>query len=240
MDNLFNPRSKVKKVAIISDIHGNYPALKAVLEDIKHEDVEKIICLGDLVGFYCMINEVIKTIRDLNIETILGNHDRAIIKNKGVIERSKTCTSTLKRQLEYITDENYSFLARLKDNYKFKFFNKIYFCVHGGLNDFIDEYIGDVNEVYLDNNNFSYDVLISGHSHIPMIKSLSNHVYLNPGSVGQPRDQDKRASYLLISENKSSIKRVLYDINDIVKRMDKEGFDPYISEILYRGVRVGG
>ena len=103
----------MNKIAFISDIHGNYPALKAVLQDIDSLHVEKVYCLGDLVGYYSQINEVINTIKSRKIECILGNHDYAMIHNKGIIDRSKTCTNVLTKQLGYISSDNLDFLRSL-------------------------------------------------------------------------------------------------------------------------------
>lgn len=235
---MFNKKRKTNKIAIISDIHGNYPALIAVLKDIEKEDVNEIICLGDLVGYYSMVNEVIETIRNLNIYTILGNHDRAMILNQGIIPRSKTCTITLTSQLTYITKENFDFLCSLNQYYVFKLFDKKYFCVHGGLKDYLDEYIGKLDKSYFERNNFEYDFLITGHTHIPKIEHFGKYTYLNPGSVGQPRDGNNKASYILLAKEKTEIKRINYDIEAIIERMKQAGFEEYISEVLYTGVKL--
>ncbi len=83
----------MSKTAFISDLHGNYPALEAVLKDIDAKGIKNIICLGDVVGYYSMINEVIETLHKRKIPTIMGNHDFAMVNTHGVIERSKTCTN---------------------------------------------------------------------------------------------------------------------------------------------------
>lgn len=107
------------KTGIISDIHGNYPALRAVLEDAEKEGVNQLYCLGDLVGYYCLFNEVVSTIREKGIRTLMGNHDYALVKNKGVIERSKTCTRILGRQLTEISPENLAWLETLETSFSF-------------------------------------------------------------------------------------------------------------------------
>jgi len=229
----------MKNIAVISDIHGNFPALEAVLDDISQNNVAQIICLGDLVGFYCMVNEVIDTIRALEIKTIIGNHDYALAFNNGVIARSKTCTFTLQRQLEEISSENLFFLRNNQPNYNFEYADKTYFCAHGGLNDAIDEYLHKPNYEYFEKADFKYDFLLTGHTHLPKILNFGNYNYANSGSVGQPRDKNNKASYLLIKEDEMLIKRVAYNIDKIVTQMKKSGYDDYISEILYRGVRIG-
>lgn len=101
------------KIAFISDIHGNFPALQAVWADIKSRGISEIYCLGDLVGYYCQINEVISFIRDNHIPCLMGNHDYALCYNEGKITRSKTCTSILKSQLSFISITNLYFLRTL-------------------------------------------------------------------------------------------------------------------------------
>ncbi len=228
------------RIAVISDIHGNFPALQAVLHDIEKEKAEAIYCLGDLVGYYCMIDEVIETIRSLNIKTLLGNHDYALLYNEGIIQRSKTCTNILTRQLKEIKKENLDFLKTAEKSFEFNYGNKNFFCVHGGLEDNIDEYIRVIDENYFEKNNFIHDVLLSGHTHIPRNEVIGTKRYLNPGSVGQPRDGIPAASYLLLSGNKYEHKRVSYNIDLIAMEMKARNYEPYIYEILYRGVKVGG
>jgi putative phosphoesterase len=228
------------RVAVISDIHGNYPALQAVLSDISKEKADKIYCLGDLVGYYCMINEVIDSIRELGIQTLMGNHDFALLYNNGVIERSKTCTKILGRQLNDITKENHEFLKSLGPDLEFSTGNDSFYCVHGGLGDPVDEYIGKIDEAYFKKYEFKFDNLISGHTHIPRNEVLGKWRYLNPGSVGQPRDGNPEASYLLLSEDEYRHKRVEYDIDRIAGEMKKNNYEPYIYEILYKGVKIGG
>lgn len=228
------------RIAVISDIHGNFPALQAVLNDIEKEKAEVIYCLGDLVGYYCMIDEVIETIRSLNIKTLLGNHDYALLYNEGAIERSGTCTNILTRQLKEIKKENLDFLKTAERSFKFSFGDKSFFCVHGGLEDNIDEYIRVIDENYFKKNNFICDVLLSGHTHIPRNEVIGTKRYLNPGSVGQPRDGNPAASYLLLSDDKYEHKRVTYNIDLIASEMKARNYEPYIYEILYRGVKVNG
>ncbi len=120
----------MSKIAVISDIHGNYPALDAVLKDIDDRKIKTVYCLGDLVGYYCMINEVIDEIRTRNITSLMGNHDFALVNNHGVIPRSKTCTNILCRQLTYITPINFKYLQSLPKSISFLNNNLEYFCVH--------------------------------------------------------------------------------------------------------------
>ena len=71
--------TSMNKIVVISDIHGNYPALKTVLDDIDADGIEDVICLGDIVGYYCQVNECIDVLRERKIYSLLGNHDYYMI-----------------------------------------------------------------------------------------------------------------------------------------------------------------
>lgn len=228
------------KIAIISDIHGNFPALQAVLKDINTEGVDQVYCLGDMVGYYCMIDEVIDTLRERGIPSLMGNHDYALCFSNGVIERSKTCTHILGRQLREIRPDNREWLQRRPAGLEFKLAAESYFCVHGGLEDPVDEYINKVDEDYFTRHAFVHDVLISGHTHQLRNEKAGKFTYLNPGSVGQPRDGNPEAAYLLITEEAKWHKRVPYEVDRVADAMKEKGYEPYIYEILYRGVKIGG
>ncbi len=229
-----------KAIAFISDIHGNYPALKAVLEDIRSKNIAEIYCLGDLVGYNSMVNEVVETIRDQSIPCLMGNHDYALVHHRGVIERSKTATRLLKRQLEELTPENLNFLNQLPHRLQIDGTVKME-LVHGGIHDPIDEYLVNFGDAYLEGQPIEWQVLVTGHTHHFTDKKASDgRRHLNPGSVGQSRDGDPRASYgLYHSDGTFERIRVEYLVDEIVGDMRKKGYPDYVSEILYRGVGVG-
>lgn len=230
----------MNKIAIISDIHGNLPALNAVLDDIKSKGITKIFCLGDLVGYYCFFNEVVETINKLKIPTVLGNHDEALIYNNGIIERSKTCTKILKWQLENSKAETLKYLKSLPSFMQLTHGNYNIMMIHAGLKDHIDEYLFNVDDEYLKTNNFSQDVLISGHTHLISYKRFYNgQTWLNPGSVGQPRDGSNKASYLILDEELNpEFIRVPYDFMKVINAMKEFSFDDYIYEGLKSGKKI--
>lgn len=229
----------MNKIAFISDVHGNLPALQTTLSDVDAHGINNVYCLGDLVGYYCQINEVIDLIRSRRIPCILGNHDYALVNNAGIIERSKTCTKILTRQLNYITKSNLIFLQSLPSEMMIESSYGRIFCVHGGLNDHIDEYLSELNDDYFCNLDKAIKYVVTAHNHIAKVSQYENIVYANPGSVGQPRDHDPRASWLLFNNGNFEIKRVQYDIEATRQAMQKNGFEDYISDILFKGYRIG-
>lgn len=229
----------MSRIAFISDIHGNFPALSAVLDDIAERKVDSTYCLGDLVGYYSQINEVIDVIRQKNIPCIIGNHDYALIHNNGIIPRSRTCTNVLTKQLEYISSPNLSFLKTLPDSLIIEDNKNKIMAVHGGLNDYIDEYIQEITESYFSSLDPTISYVVTAHNHKADIQHFSKVHYANTGSVGQPRDHDPRASYLLYDNGSLEIIRVSYDIEAIIRQMESDGFPSYISEVLRTGSRIG-
>lgn len=228
----------MSKLAFISDIHGNLPALESVWLDICQRGVDKIFCLGDLVGYYSQINEVISFIRRNSIPCVMGNHDYAIAYNNGIIERSKTCTNVLKKQLSYLSTDNLFFLRTLPMSLIVKVEAYNIWCLHGGIFNPIDDYF-EINHTLLNEGISGINVLITAHTHIPLIKKSARLYYANCGSVGQPRDHNPQASYLLIDGDQFEIVRVNYDIHQTIYMMKKSGFPDYISSVLLRGCRIG-
>lgn len=228
-------------IAIISDIHGNLPALEAVLTDIDARNIKKVYCLGDIVGYYCFFNEVASILENRQIPTLMGNHDFAMLNTEGVIERSKTCTHILKWQLDKAQPTTLQFLKKLPSQMAIMHAQKSIQMVHAGLRDNIDEYLFDVSDAYLQENNFTHDVLISGHTHLTAFKRFnSGKIWLNPSAVGQPRDGDNRAAYLILDGDLNpQFVRVTYDYQRVINKMRECGFADYIAEGLKRGKKIG-
>lgn len=231
----------MSKIAIISDIHGNLPAFDAILDDITKRGITRIYCLGDLVGYYCYFNEVVNRISQLNISTTMGNHDNALVKNNAEISYSKTCTLILKWQMERSTAQTLSFLESLPNSIEFEIGGKAVRCQHAGLLNPIEEYVYDISENYLKSCNFTRDMLVTGHTHLISYKKFfSGQTWLNPGSVGQPRDHSNRASYSTIDENFDvDFIRISYDYMKVVNAMKEVGFEDYISDTLITGKKIG-
>lgn len=218
-------------IAVISDVHGNYPALQAVLNKIDELGCEKIISLGDVAGYYCMVNECIDEFRKRNIVNILGNHD-AYVLGKGQCPRSTTVNKCIEYQKRILTIENYAFL----ESSPLLIDNDLFSARHGGWNDPLDEYIEQFD--FSITENYSCKIFCSGHNHIQTIQEKDNVTYFNPGSVGQPRDGDPRAGFALLTDNRAELFRVKYSIDEIFEHMRLEGFEDRISECLYKGIKV--
>ena len=220
-------------IAIISDVHGNYPALKAVLNKIDQLGCEQIISLGDVSGYYCMVNECIEEFRRRKIINILGNHDFYTL-GRGDCPRSFTVKKCTEYQRRIITSENINYLMESVDYLDTKLFS----ARHGGWRDPLDEYIEEFN--FSIAKDFKTSLFCSGHTHIQCMKEKGHIVYFNPGSVGQPRDEDCRAGFAVINDTGVQLYRVDYDINQIAAAMESAGFEQRTYECLYKGTKIGG
>jgi predicted phosphodiesterase len=223
------------RAAVIADIHGNYPALAAVLDELDRDGITQIYCLGDLVGYYCQINEVIATLRARGAITILGNHDHALAHLAGEIPRSRSATEVLRRQLSYIEPDHLAWLGALPRTLAFHHGGRRYYAVHGGLDDPMDEYVRTIEPAYLARHGFTHDVLLTGQTHVPLHVPLGAQAHANPGSVGQPRDGDPRASYLILDGPDLVFRRVTYDVAALIARMQALGFPDYLTRRLETG-----
>ncbi|TRZ97497.1 MAG: metallophosphoesterase, partial [Nitrospiraceae bacterium] len=100
------------KIAFISDIHGNYEALKAVLSKLDKLGISKVYCVGDIVGYYSQINECCKELRSRGIPSVMGNHDWYMA-GGGFCPRSKSVNDCLAYQRGVIEKDNLDWLKRL-------------------------------------------------------------------------------------------------------------------------------
>ena len=215
-------------IALISDIHGNYVALKEVLNTIDRLKIKKIYCLGDIVGYYPQVNECCEELQRRNVKCILGNHDWYMISNTNC-PRSKSVNDCLNYQHKIITSKNLKWIST------FPLYRKIrnLAIVHGGWNNPIDEYLLAPTKQYFDliPNLF----FASGHTHVQMIKHFGEKIYCNPGSVGQPRDGNFKAAFATYDGKNFELMRVEYDIDEVCRLMNQAGFSQYYYARLKTG-----
>ncbi|MBX8639518.1 MAG: YfcE family phosphodiesterase [Thermoplasmata archaeon] len=220
----------MKKIAVISDIHSNMPALSAVFRHIEKEQVDEVICAGDIVGYNAMPNEVIELLREKNVISIAGNHDSSAV--TGNYERMNSLAArALELNVSATSSENFRYLRELKPNARLDGIA----VFHGSPFD-PDEYVYEdmADAKIIEASGKQLTVL--GHTHIPYVKRIGKMTVMNPGSVGQPRDGDARASFAIIDGNSIEIRRTHYDIDSIFRENMKSGIPLPLSERLRWGV----
>ncbi|MHA1168511.1 MAG: metallophosphoesterase family protein [Candidatus Hodarchaeales archaeon] len=243
------------RFAVISDIHANLPALSSVFEDILDKGINHIICLGDIIGYgpfplECL-EYILRTTRMKSIYIVKGNHDHYLCHGyedpMKIAERARIAINWTKEVLQVRTDMR-NFIKALPENLSLQVGDTNIFCCHGSPHR-IEEYVfRNTLEfastlMFIQENNF--DICLMGHTHVPYIEVIDNdpvkrRLIANPGSVGQPRDKNPEASYLLLTlEEKdldAEICRVPYDIDSVINRSMEVGLPETLGQRLYFGI----
>jgi len=219
-------------LAILSDIHGNLPALKAVMEDALSRGCNRFISLGDVVSYYSQPGECIDLLRKYDFINILGNHDSYLVFDTNC-PRSKAVSIIIDDHKKIVNTEQLEWLRKSKS-----FLRKgSTLFVHGGPEDPQDQYLYTVSSKIFPPG---VDVLFSGHTHVQKLVDFHGKIYCNPGSVGQPRDGDARAAYATVKEGKIDLHRINYDIDKTVALMKSLGYEAFYYDNLYQGSQIGG
>jgi predicted phosphodiesterase len=214
-------------IAFISDIHGNFEALTAVLAELDRMRVTEIYCVGDVVGYYSQVNECCDELRRRGIKSLLGNHDW-YLGFGGFCTRSKSVNDCLAYQKKVITSDNLNWLKTFRVQMQVGTIQ----VVHGGWGDPIDEYLKPEQDYF---ERLSGENFVSGHTHVQSLHHFGEKTYCNPGSVGQPRDGDPRAAFATFDGKSFALHRVEYDMQKVFALMEAAGFNDY----YYGGLKTG-
>ena len=208
----------VVKVGVLSDIHGNFPALQAVLMALN--DCDRIFCLGDLTGYGPFPSEVVDLILTrCDIVTLAGNHDRFLF-GEGIKKQNQIVKQSVQNTKLLLSPTQIAVLQSLPLQRREKIDGKLVLMVHGSpwcpLNEYIYpdypdfERFGDLLE----------DVILIGHTHYAFVRKVGEKLLLNPGSCGQARDVRGQASYAIWDTQSHEVKlcRVKYPIQETIER----------------------
>ncbi len=220
------------KIGLIADIHSNAIALEAVLKNMG--DVDAIVCAGDIVGYNPYPNETVDLLKKYNVKCVMGDLDKAVI--TGDTEWFNGVTAaTIKWTEEHLTRENMEYLKHLPDHIELDGMT-----IHHGHPDSIKDFVFEYEPEKLCGIFDAVDphvVFTFGHTHIPIIKECGGKTVVNPGSVGQPRDGNSQASYVIWDTDKHTfdIKRIDYDIKKVQDKIIAEGLPELMAERLSYG-----
>jgi predicted phosphodiesterase len=224
------------RILVISDIHANLVALEAVLASAP--DYEAVWCLGDIVGYGPSPNECVEKVGQLpNLICLLGNHDAATIGKLPLDSFNFEARNSIEWVKEQLNPEANAFLDALPINASWKDFS----LVHASPRRPLLEYLLDTHTAAANFSHFDSDYCLIGHTHIPSIFTLDEtnktvrlttphaeethnlqpRSFLNPGSVGQPRDHDPRAAFAILDTDAGSWQtyRADYDIHAVQRLM---------------------
>ncbi len=238
---------------IIADIHGNLEALRAVLENIKSnkKKIEKIICLGDIVGYGADPGECIRIAEKISDVILAGNHDFAVCGQTSIEDFNSYAREAVLWSKDALNEQELNFLKGLPLKYREKNIDFVHSSLHRPLS---WRYLSGTPDTYIDFQIMGKKALFVGHTHTPVIfenfgtevKRLTSYelslspdkkYIINPGSVGQPRDGDPRASFAIFDLEKKFVKiiRVEYDIKEAQRKILAAGLPEVLADRLSYG-----
>ncbi|MFW6321326.1 MAG: metallophosphoesterase family protein [Halohasta sp.] len=219
------------RFGVLADIHGNLPALEAVLEALG--PVDGLLCAGDIVGYNPWPGECVERVRELDAVTVRGNHDRAVAFDGG--ERFNWMASAgVDYAREVLDDDAIAWLRSLPTE-AFVANGRVH-IVHGHPDD-PDRYTYP-REFSASMLGEGIEVLICGHTHVQGTRRFDDGIVFNPGSVGQPRDGDPTAAFAVLDlDGEPSVdqRRVEYDIDRVIEAVEEAGLPTKIGTRLVSG-----
>ena len=240
------------RLAVISDIHGNLHALDAVLAAVDAERTDALWCLGDVVGYGPRPNECCARVAERADLVLLGNHDLAVLGGLDLDDFAPDVASSARWTRAELSEQSRAFLAALVPAGAVEGVE----LYHGSPRDPVWEYVLRVEEIAYAFAVTSAPLVLVGHSHVALAISLagaelagglaragtrpdlaSARWLLNPGSVGQPRDGDPRAAYLVLEDGRrfAEFRRVSYPVEKTQREIRDEG----LPEALAARLEVG-
>jgi len=227
-----------ERIGLISDVHANIHALEVVLAELEKEGVSRIIHAGDIVDYNAFPNEAISVFRERGIINIQGNHDRAAL--DGDTSRWNAYavhTSLWTRKI--LTPGSMEYLRGLKESLSLEI-GGIRIAVHHGSPADPDEYIEEEDASPSLLRQAKARILVLGHTHRPFVAEFPEGTIINPGSVGQPRDGNWKASFALLTADDSGgfaieLRRLEYDVEGAQKACRKAGFPERLIDFLGTG-----
>ena len=239
------------RVAVISDIHANYHALETVLAEIEAARVGVVWCLGDTVGYGPRPNKCCEIVRARAELCLVGNHDLVVLGELAVSDFNNEAAAAATWTAEVLTPEARAFLAHLKplatrDGVE---------LFHASARDPVWEYVLSEDAAWATFELTEAPVVLVGHSHVALALTfdgtevagglapagtevdLSGRWLLNPGPVGQPRDGDPRAAWLLLDLERrfAQFHRVAYPVERTQEEMRERGLPRALAARLERG-----
>jgi diadenosine tetraphosphatase ApaH/serine/threonine PP2A family protein phosphatase len=241
------------RTLIISDVHANLTALEAVLSDAAPFD--RVWCLGDVVGYGPDPNACIEVLQNLpGLQCVKGNHDAAVSGDIRLDAFNYEARKALDWMVSQVTTDHLKWLSSLEEKIDFDEIT----LVHGSPRWPIWEYVMDLRIARQNMNQFETPICLVGHTHIPCVFqmessdvgstrmilmatdmpfSLNHKSIVNPGSVGQPRDHNPKASYMVYDDEQNLWvhRRVDYDIHEVQKRIRAAGLPLRHADRLSEG-----
>jgi putative phosphoesterase len=227
------------KILVISDIHANYEALRRLPEDI-----DEVLCLGDIVDYGPDPRRCIDWLRQRPAAVVRGNHDHAVTARvpcrcaAAMREESEATREVMWKLLE---PPDIEYLGARPIESHVSSGGIRFHLVHATPSDPLYTYLGPAETRRWEEevDRIDADILLVGHTHLPMILRFGRKLVVNPGSVGQPRDGDPRASFAVIEDGKPRLERAVYDVEATVRAIETFGLPGRVFRNLTSLLRTG-
>jgi len=240
------------RLGIISDIHGNLEAFKQVLADIDQLEVNDVACLGDNIGYGPESEDVVKLIRKRNIPSIMGNHELVIVDPRYLVEMNPAARKSSVLTLDLLSSDTIDYIHGLRPSMIFHGA----LCVHGCPPDSITTYLLELSNVQLRGlfPTMKAKICFVGHTHlletisfdrgevrrVPLRKGSTTlqagqQYIINVGSVGQPRDGNNNAKYVIwdTCAQKIEVRFIPYNIAATANKILELGFPDFNARRLW-------
>jgi putative phosphoesterase len=230
------------KLGVLSDIHGNYYALAEVLKKAKKENVEHLLILGDIVGYYYHPDKILELLSEWSFDLIKGNHE--IILEDMISNPSLRDSIRLKygsghqEAIIKLTSEQLTFLRSLPETKSVISNGVSILMCHGSpwSNDFYI-YPDCSREILAKCDSEHHDFVLIGHSHYAFAVNNTNSVLLNPGSVGQSRQEGGKANWAILNTSNMCFQLLStdYHVDKLINEVnEKDAEITYLREVLIR------
>jgi predicted phosphodiesterase len=244
------------RLAVFADIHANYEALQAVVNDFQEQQIDRYICLGDLIGYGANPNECIDLVRSLpNVIVILGNHDAAVTWETTPYGMSKEAQQVIFWSMDTLTEKNLSFIKDLEPT---RVMGEMIFSHANPYNPKAWRYVNCRKYAARTFAKTRERLVFIGHTHKPMVITRKNFLQMsfeepepatvytvtsrqrqiyNCGSVGQPRDGHPLACYLIYDTRTQQLiyRRVAFDHRKPAAKILAAGLPAYLAKRLEKG-----
>lgn len=243
---------------VISDMHGNWDAFAAVLRRVRRKRFDAILVLGDLVGYGAGPNQVVEAVKNLegDVFVVRGNHDKVVCELEDGSNFNQPALAAARWTTDRLTPANMRFVRQMREG-PMEVSPEVHICHGSPLDE--DTYVFSIYDAYEIFSNYKAPVVFFGHTHIPSLFALQskgievavvqgdsftlkleegNRYLLNPGSIGQPRDRDPRASYITYDTETRTVRwqRVDYAIAKAQERILRSGLPKVLADRLSLGI----
>lgn len=239
-------------IGVFSDVHSNYHAMEAVIEDMQEQGVQRMYYLGDIVGYGAFPKRCLQRLRELNCRALLGNHDEAVAFEDYDMEFNPLARAGVRYSRDQLNEDDKAWLRELPHVLRVRGAVMVHSCLY------LPEewlYVIGPEDAHVHFKRQRSRLCFCGHTHVPCVweqnedlhlhrmftfeqKIEKNSRYLvNVGSVGQPRDRQVEACYVIWDNKKHTIRfrRVPYEVENACQSILEAGLPRLLGERLFQG-----